>query len=150
MFAEGGIAPLINGDGGIKQMFEKELKYIELGGRNYPYKCTIGVLEKLQDKYGTLEDFERELKFKNQKQENKVKRRLEVGIGALSFALAAMIAEGMEIEQSKENPVTEADIRLYAGDEYGLYELYDIVNEEFTRCFKMKKNVSATQGKEKS
>lgn len=131
-------------------MFGTELKRIELGGKNYPYKCTIGVLEKLQDKYGTLEDFEMELKFKNQQQENKEKRRLEVGIGALSFALASMIAEGMEIEQSKENPVTEADIRLYAGDEYGLFELFDVVNQEFTRCFQTKKNVSATQGKKKN
>ena len=125
-------------------MFEKELKHIEFDGKSYPYKCTIGVLEKLQERYGTLKAFEMELKFKNQ-DGNPKDMQVEVGIGALAFALEAMIAEGIEIEQCQLEPLTETDIRRYAGDEYGLYELLAIVNEEFTRCFDKKKNARTTQ-----
>ena len=126
-------------------MFEREMKHIEFDGQSYPYKCTISVLEKLQERYGTLKNFEMELKFKNQKGDNPKEMQVEVGIGALAYALEAMIAEGIEIEQCQLEPLTETDIRRYAGDEYGLFELLAIVNEEFTRCFDKKKNVRTTQ-----
>ncbi len=35
-------------------MFEKELDTIALSGKEYPIKCSILVLEKIQDKYETL------------------------------------------------------------------------------------------------
>ena len=39
-------------------MFENKLNTITLSGKEYPMKCSILVLEKIQDKYGTLEEFE--------------------------------------------------------------------------------------------
>ena len=38
-------------------MFE-ELKYIELSGENYPVKCDMVVLEKIQNEFGSLDKFE--------------------------------------------------------------------------------------------
>ena len=34
---------------------------IELTGRKYPIKCDLLVLEKIQDKYGTIGEFEQKL-----------------------------------------------------------------------------------------
>ena len=34
-------------------MFENKLNTITLSGKEYPMKCSILVLEKIQDKYGT-------------------------------------------------------------------------------------------------
>ena len=131
-------------------MLEKRLNHIELMGEKYPYKCTMSVLEKLQEKYGTINQFEKEFKFKNQKIGEDGKALLEPGAGAISFALAAMIEEGMEIEPGTGEPLTEAQIRAFACDEYGLHELFDIVDDEFSRCFDAKKNGKATQGEGKS
>lgn len=127
-------------------MLEKNISHIEFMGTSYPYKCTIGVLEKLQDKYGTLNNFENEFKFKNQEVGEDGRARLEIGISAMIFALSAMIVEGCEIEPCKAKPPTEAQLRAYACDEYGLHELFDLVNNEFSRCFDAKKNVKTTQG----
>ena len=41
-------------------MFE-ELKYIELSGEKYPVKCDMVVLEKIQDEFGSLEEFEKKI-----------------------------------------------------------------------------------------
>ena len=41
-------------------MFEK-IKYIELSGEEFPIKCDILVLEKIQDKYEDLSEFENKL-----------------------------------------------------------------------------------------
>ena len=45
-------------------MFE-ELKYIELSGEKYPVKCDMVVLEKIQDEFGSLEEFEKRLRRGN-------------------------------------------------------------------------------------
>lgn len=127
-------------------MLEKNLNHIEFMGESFPYKCTIGVLEKLQDEYGTLNDFEREFKFRNQEIGEDGRAVLEIGIGAMMFALSAMIAEGMEIEPCKAKPPTDAQLRACICDEYGLHELFHLVNDEFGRCFDTKKNGKATQG----
>ena len=42
-------------------MFEKT-NYIELSGEKYPIKCDILVLERIQDKYEDLSEFENGLK----------------------------------------------------------------------------------------
>lgn len=41
-------------------MFE-EMNTIELSGEKYPIKCDLLVLEKIQDKYGTIGEFEQKL-----------------------------------------------------------------------------------------
>ena len=41
-------------------MFEK-VNYIELSGDKYPLKCDILVLEKIQEEYGDLTEFENNL-----------------------------------------------------------------------------------------
>lgn len=38
-------------------MFE-ELNYIEMSGKKYPIKCDLVVLEKIQDEFGDLNEFE--------------------------------------------------------------------------------------------
>lgn len=38
-------------------MFE-ELQYIELSGKKYPIKCDLVVLERIQDEFGDLNEFE--------------------------------------------------------------------------------------------
>ena len=128
-------------------MLEKQLKYIELDGKKYPYKCTMNVIEKLQDKYGSIQAFEMNLKFRNQNPEAE-DLKLEIGIEPMCYALTEMVREGLEIEDGGMEPLKEKEVRMIAGDEYGLYELFEIVNEEFTRCFasKKQKNVKSTQG----
>lgn len=125
-------------------MFEKKLKHIEINGVEYPYKCTIGVIERMQERYGTIQNFEMELKFKGQKRDRE-NLEIEIGLGALSYFLSEMITEGISIEGTEMEPLTEAEIKAYAGDEYGILELFTLASEEFSRCFSTKKNGKTTQ-----
>ena len=45
-------------------MFEKKLYTVNLSGTEYPIKCSISVLEKIQDAYGSIEEFEKKIAWK--------------------------------------------------------------------------------------
>lgn len=89
-------------------MFEK-VNYIELSGDKYPLKCDILVLEKIQEEYGDLTEFENNLTgFVPKRDEEGEIVRNEEGfmVGAygipdaktLRKALMWMVQEGLEIE----------------------------------------------------
>ena len=94
-------------------MFE-ELKYIELSGEKYPVKCDMVVLEKIQDEFGSLEEFEKKItpwepkldeageKIKNEKGNVETEFKM-MDIKAMNTALYFMVNEGEEVAAEKEN-----------------------------------------------
>lgn len=137
-------------------MFE-ELKTIELSGKEYPIKCDLLVLEKIQDAYGTIGDFEEGLiTWEAELDENGKQMHDEDGntiihgkfpkVRNVNDALAWMVTEGEIItaerdkrpqkEISREKLVREVDISLI--------ELANKLHEEFYRCFSLK-NAETTQ-----
>ena len=83
-------------------MFEKKLNTITLSGKEYPIKCSILVLEKIQDKYETLEAFEDDLSiFEDTKENEEIKVRFPK-MTALCDALYWMVQEGEEITAEEE------------------------------------------------
>ena len=111
-----------------------------------PYKCDLYVLEKIQEKYGTVLDFERQLigkKIVQEKDENGDLIEKEVftepSISAVNFALPLMVKEGLEIEQiSGDYPFKTDRQILSAATRNYRYIAYDLHNE-FANCFKVKK-----------
>lgn len=133
-------------------MFEK-LNHIELSGESYPIKCDLLVLEKIQDEYGDLSDFENKLtgfvpdideygEYVRNEEGLLVGKRKTPEIKILRKALIWMIEEGMEIEGEK-NELSEKEIMRKADMSPG--ELGQILHEEFNRCFQ-RKNGQTTQG----
>lgn len=136
-------------------MFEK-MNYIELSGEEYPIKCDILVLERIQDKYEDLSEFENRLNgFTPAVDENGEYKRNEEGrlvgfygepkMEALRDALVWMVQEGIEIEQENGKDIQEASGKtLIRKVDMTPKELAEILHEEFARCFR-RKNQKTTQ-----
>lgn len=137
-------------------MFE-ELRHIELSGERYPIKCDMVVLEKIQDKYKNMTEFENGLTgFVPERDEFGDYKKNEEGyllgryktpkIKMINDALYWMIKEGAEIEAERESkPVSEIDRgKLARRVDLPPKEIGDILHEEFQRCFE-RKNEETTQ-----
>ena len=106
-------------------MFEKT-NYIELSGEKYPIKCDILVLERIQDKYEDLSEFENGLNgFTPAVDENGEYKRNEEGrlvgfygepkIETLRDALEWMVQEGIEIERENGKEIQEVSGKTLPG-----------------------------------
>lgn len=137
-------------------MFE-ELKFIELSGEKYPVKCDLVVLEKIQDEFGSLDEFEKkiypwnpvldEAGEKIRDENGNVETEFQMpDIPTVNTALFFMVNEGEEIEAEKEG----REPRSYSRNE--IVRKVDIspvilalkLHTEYYRCFELK-NEKTTQ-----
>lgn len=134
-------------------MFD-EMNYIELSGEKFPIKCDMAVLEKVQEKYGDLAEFEGKLQnFVVEKDENGEPKKNEEGffvgrynypeIGAVNDALYWMVEEGEEIETGEKRIDRKELLRKV---DCSPIDLGIALHEEYVRCFE-RKNVRTTQKK---
>lgn len=137
-------------------MFEG-LSYIELSGKSYPIRCDILVLEKIQEAYGNLDDFESKLmtwepdkdeegnKIQDENGEVKYHGKLP-DVKALNDALYWMVSEGEVVAAEEEGRKQEVITREGIARRVDLtpMELANQLHDEFYRCFKSK-NVKTTQ-----
>lgn len=127
-------------------MFEKKLNTITLSGKEYPIKCSILVLEKIQDKYETLEVFEDDLSiFEDTKENEGIKVRFPK-MTALCDALYWMVQEGEEItaEEEGRKPVKYKRESLVRKMDGSLFTTAQILKREFGRSF-VSKNQKTTK-----
>lgn len=131
-------------------MFEG-LKHIELSGEKFPIKCDLLVLEKIQDEYGNLTEFENQLTgFVVSKDKDGEPKRNDDGkllgiyeqpkISVVNKALCWMVKEGLEIEaEQKKDKVREiSDKELLRKVDMNPSQLGRKLHEEFIRCFAVK------------
>lgn len=142
-------------------MFDK-LNYIELSGEMYPIKCDLCVLEKIQEEYHDLSEFENGIRgFIPNRDENgdiiineegmMVGSSVTPNIKMLNHALVWMVREGIEIEREengKEWP-DFTDKELIRKANLSPKELGAVLHREFNRCFE-RKNQKTTQGDRKA
>ena len=142
-------------------MFEK-LNHIALSGTEYPIKCDLLVLERIQDKYKDLAEFENKLSgFVPGVDEDGEYTRNEEGriIGyygepnmeALGDFLEWTVEEGIDIDREENGSEMETPERkkLIRSVDLAPRELMEILREEFRRCFE-RKNGKTTQTKSKT
>ncbi len=130
----------------------EQLKRITIGGKTYPVKMDLNVLEKIQEAYGSINEFERKIRgyeySKDQdgkqmydKQGNPIMNIVEPSIKAIKTVLPLIVNEGLEIEAAvmgKEFIPVEGDVLIHECTiPYTL--LAEIIYEEFKRCFETKK-----------
>ena len=123
-------------------MFE-EVHHITLSGKEIPIKCDILVLERLQQKYGSLSVFEREIlnwEYEKDADGKKKKTRVakEPNIEAVLYALYEMakegaVIEGIEIGQ-REDFMRKIDVQFM--------DLASAVHDEFAFGFSEKNGVT--------
>ena len=130
----------------------ENLKRIIIAGKTYPIKMDLNVLEHIQNEYGTIYKFERDLlgiefqkdeegKQKYNSDGNPIMYRKEPSIKAIKVALPLMINEGLAIEAEERSisweAVSENEIWRNCDISYEL--LAKMIHEEFKRCFQVKK-----------
>ena len=142
-------------------MFEK-MNYIKLSGVKYPFKCDILVLERIQDKYKDLAEFENKLsgfipgvdedgEYTRNDEGRIIGYYGEPNMEALGDFLAWTIEEGIEIEKEESGAEMEIPERkkLIRSVDLAPRELMEILRKEFSRCFE-RKNGKTTQTKSKT
>lgn len=130
----------------------QKLKRIMINGKTYPIKMDLNVLETIQDEYGTINEFERDilgLKFAKDKDGKQLfneegEPRMIIGetsIRAIKVALPAMINEGLAIEAEETGKAWEAvsDSFVFRNCNVSFELLGKMIHEEFRRCFEVKK-----------
>lgn len=129
-------------------MFE-DLKTIVIGGKEFPYKCDICVLEKIQEEFGNLTVFERKLLGI---EEGEDKATSLPDVKAVSCALYWMIREGVEIQAEENGKTAEMPSRkaLLRMVDQPFYTLTTTLYEEFSRCFISKNQKTAQEKQEEN
>lgn len=130
----------------------ERLKRILIAGKTYPYKIDLNVLEAIQEGYGSISQFERDLlgyRFKKDDKGNQVydkegeplMYKVEPSIRAVRAALPAAVNEGLAIEAEASGmgftPVSEEYIMQNCTISFEL--LSHMLHDEFKRCFETKK-----------
>ncbi len=149
-------------------MFEG-LNHITIAGTKYPIKCDLYVLECIQDKYGSLEDFEEGIRYRKQvdgmvpkldeKEQpvlddhgnavmipGKIWEYKDPDMKMLNYGLELMINEGIDIqnEDSKEEMSHVTARELARKMDLNVFEVSAILQREYVTCFKVK-NQQTTQ-----
>lgn len=142
-------SPGIFGIKGEKRM--EQLERIIIGGKSFPIKIDLNVLEKIQNDFGTINEFERKILglnavkdgegkvlFENDKP---VMMQVEPSITAIKAVLPAMINEGLAIEAEEQNRSWEpvSDRFVFENCKIPFDMLAEIIHKEFSKCFETKK-----------
>lgn len=128
-------------------MFEA-VNTIVLSGVTYPIKCDILVLEKIQQKYEDIREFEKKLVpylGSREKKETDAEGNYP-SAETLLDALTWMINEGEAILADTQNKEANVHSReeLARKNDLSVFKLANTLYIEFTNCF-MAKNVTTTQ-----
>ncbi len=130
--------PLLWQHSGRRDM--RKLGRILVGDRTYPVKIDLNVLEAIQEGYGSISRFERELMGLYQGEDGTLYRG-EPSVKAIRMVLPAMVNEGLAIEAAETGklyePVSDMEVISRCCIAYDL--LAGIIHEEFKRCFVQKK-----------
>lgn len=104
-----------------------------------PIHCDLYVLDMIQQKFGSVEDFEK--KLIGIKEDNGKVHRCEPSIDTVIQAFTLMVMEGIEIENElngKQFDIKSAKY-LIASTTRNYRELAAELHEEMRRCFQTKK-----------
>lgn len=123
----------------------EELTRIRIGKKAYPVKLDINVLETIQEEYGSIVQFERDILGIEPVYDSAGKLidavNKEPSIKAIKIVLPAMINEGLKIEadwQNKEFDRVEAEM-VFRECDMDFNALADLIHKEFKKCFATKK-----------
>lgn len=136
-------------------MFERNVSKIMLSGIEYPMRCGMQSLEKIQDKYGRFSEFELRIwKFIPDLDAegnivvdadgNMSGHYEDPDMPALKDALAFFVNEAEEVEGKEPTPADELWLMV---DGMTCFELSDILHAEYIRAFERKNRTSSPAAK---
>lgn len=130
----------------------EKLRRILLDGKTFPVKIDLNVLERIQEEYGSIYEFERKIlglevaRDDNGKviygdDKKPVMLSVEPSIKAINTVLPLMINEGLAIEAEETGRSWElvSDLWVFANCSIDFNVLAKMIHKEFKRCFETKK-----------
>lgn len=114
----------------------KDINHITLSGEEFPIRLDNLVLQKVQEEYGNIEQFEFTMMGWTKDEEGRVRVASEPSIKALNFILPEIIFEGYACEGKECEYTAEDLIRLV---DVNPLKLALLIHEEVSRCFERKK-----------
>ncbi len=130
----------------------ERLKRILIGDKTYPFRIDLNVLQRIQEEYGTVNQFERELlglRYKKDEEGQQVYGEdgeavlelTEPSIRAIRTALPLAINEGLAIEADEQHKPAETVTEDFVmrNCTIGYVTLSEMLHEEYSRCFATKK-----------
>lgn len=130
----------------------EQLERIIIGGKTFPIKIDLNVLEKIQNDFDSINEFERKilgLKVITDKDgkvvflddNNPMMMKVEPSITAIKAVLPAMINEGLAVEAEEQNRSWEpvSDRYVFENCTIPFDMLAGIIHKEFKKCFATKK-----------
>lgn len=141
-------------------MFEG-LSYIILSGEKYPIRCDLLVLERIQEEFGSINDFENGLitwepkldengeEILDENGEVEVKGKFP-DIKTVNAALYLMVNEGEAIlaEQEERKPIERTKEEIVRKADAAPTALANVLHNEFYRCFHIKNQETTKNPKE--
>lgn len=113
----------------------KDISFIELSGKMYPMKMNNIVLQKIQESYGTIKEFELLLMGWEEK-DGKIVRLKEPSVIVANWILPIMIEEGFAVMECEMNMTKEEIVRKI---DMPMFILADKIHEELKKAFQIKK-----------
>lgn len=130
----------------------QKLSRVKIGSKTYPIKVDLNVLAEIQEQYGSVNQFERDLLgLKLAKDENGAQLYtsdgdpqmyiVEPSIKAIRTALPLMINEGLEVEARAKGKEFEPleDIDIITECNISFEALSQMIHAEYKKCFEVKK-----------
>lgn len=138
-----------------------ELKKIIIKGKAYPVKIDLNVLEVIQEEYGSIHEFERDLlgiKFKKDEDGQQIYDEngepeiyfTEPSVRAIAMVLPLMINEGLAVEAHRmgKEPEWVEDSKILTECDISYEYLAELIHEEYSTCFVTKKIHQGRPGRE--
>ena len=121
-------------------MFNDDMARVSVCGKEYPYRCDMAVLEKIQKEYGDVLDYEYAIRgvipYYDEETGLRVRKKDRSTIpdvGKVCRSLIWMIREGIEISGEELKPPTEKE--LMQQREIPITRLALYCFEEYSKCF---------------
>lgn len=125
-------------------MLNNDLNRIFLSGESYAIKCSLLVLEKIQDKYGDISKFEDKIIVFERSDEDEKKIKVHYpDPEAVCDALFWFCQEGETIEAEKrgEKPKELTRDGLARKVDTTIFNIATELHKEFMNCFRAKKRI---------
>ena len=130
----------------------EQFERIIIGGKSFPIKIDLNVLEKIQNDFESINEFERKIlglkvvtdedgKVVFKDDDKPMMIQVEPSITAIKAVLPAMINEGLAIEAEEQNRSWEpvSDRFVFENCKIPFDMLAEIIHKEFLKCFETKK-----------
>lgn len=115
-----------------RAIFNQEVATIEIAGEDIPIKFSLAALEEVQEKYGTLTEYEKQLKGLQDKRKKKTDPP-SIKAAPVIDGLIAMIHNGCMAKDYDLAGVTDRELR--GALEGNFWELRELVLTEFNKNF---------------